>query len=154
MRKIKTIGLVAPSGVLRNLDEINQELIELAYDKTYFYIKSKADLTPDFKSNEDVIEISSKTGFGIDKLKNKILDKIKQLVPQDLDYTVNKRHQTCLLRCSESLQNVLETAQLDDLADLYANDLKLAIIALDEITGEVLTDKILENIFDNFCIGK
>ena len=43
---------------------------------------------------------------------------------------------------------------MEPFADLYAQDLKLAIIALDEITGEVLTDNILENIFDNFCIGK
>ena len=40
------------------------------------------------------------------------------------------------------------------MSDLYAMDLKNAILALDEITGEVLTDNILDNIFENFCIGK
>jgi len=137
-----------------NISEINQNLIELAYDKDYFYIRTKADLNNSKNIETDTIEISSKTGFGIDKLKDKILSKIKELVPENLDYTINKRHQTCLIRCLESLQNVIETSKLDDLADLYANDLKMAIMALDEITGEVLTDKILDNIFDNFCIGK
>ena len=33
-------------------------------------------------------------------------------------------------------------------------DIKTALIALDEITGEVITDEILNNIFENFCIGK
>ena len=40
------------------------------------------------------------------------------------------------------------------MADLIAMDLKLAILALDEISGEVLNDEILNNIFDSFCIGK
>ena len=33
-------------------------------------------------------------------------------------------------------------------------DVKSALLALDEITGEVITDEILNNIFDHFCIGK
>ena len=79
---------------------------------------------------------------------------IKNLIPQDTNYTTNKRQQTCLIRAKEALNNVIQTASLDDLADLYAIDLKQSILALDEITGEVLTDTILENIFDAFCIGK
>jgi tRNA modification GTPase len=33
-------------------------------------------------------------------------------------------------------------------------DLKSALLSLDEITGEVINDDILNNIFDHFCIGK
>ena len=39
-------------------------------------------------------------------------------------------------------------------SDLFSYDLKQAIVALGEITGEVLTDEILDNIFSSFCIGK
>ena len=45
-------------------------------------------------------------------------------------------------------------AQLNELQDLISIDVKSAILALDEITGELITDDILNNIFDNFCIGK
>ena len=87
-------------------------------------------------------------------MKEKISEIIKNLIPNDSNYTTNKRQQTCLLRAKEALKNVLETIKLNPDADLYAMDLKHAILALDEITGEVLTDTILDNIFDNFCIGK
>ena len=76
------------------------------------------------------------------------------LIPQESAYTTNKRQQTCLLRAKEALENVINTAEFNDDPDLFAMDLKQSILALDEITGEVLTDNILDNIFDNFCIGK
>ena len=136
-----------------DFSEINQELIDLAKNKQVIYIKTKADITPK-NDNIDSIEISSKSGFGIDKLKDKISSIIKNLVIEDTNYTTNKRQQTCLLRAKESLENVILTSKETDLADLYAMDLKGAILSLDEITGEVLTDSILDNIFSNFCIGK
>ncbi|MBQ8848557.1 MAG: tRNA uridine-5-carboxymethylaminomethyl(34) synthesis GTPase MnmE [Candidatus Gastranaerophilales bacterium] len=135
-----------------SIDEIDADLIKLSQDKQVLYVKTKADLSAG--NDENILEISSKTGFGIDKLKDEIISIIKNLIPQDTNYTTNKRQQTCLIRAKEALNNVIQTASLDDLADLYAIDLKQSILALDEITGEVLTDTILENIFDAFCIGK
>ncbi|MBE7707869.1 MAG: tRNA uridine-5-carboxymethylaminomethyl(34) synthesis GTPase MnmE [Cyanobacteria bacterium SIG27] len=136
----------------KSIDEIDNELIERAKDKEVLFIKTKCDINTD--NIENCIEISSKTGFGINILKEKVTEIIKNLIPNDSNYTTNKRQQTCLLRAKEALENVLETIKLNPDADLYAMDLKHAILALDEITGEVLTDTILDNIFDNFCIGK
>ncbi len=136
-----------------SLDEIDLKLIEMSVDKQIIYIKTKCDINSD-KKPENAIEISSKTGFGINTLKDKIADIIKNLIPSESNYTTNKRQQTCLLRAKESLENVIKTAEFVDEADLYAMDLKQSILVLDEITGEVLTDTILDNIFDNFCIGK
>lgn len=137
----------------KNIDEIDKNLVKLAQNKKHLFIKTKADLT-DANTLSQAIEISSKTGFGIDKLKEKLVEILREFIPEDTQYTTNKRQQTCLLRAKEMLQNVINTAQTIELADLCATDLKNAILALDEITGEVLTDKILDNIFDNFCIGK
>ena len=132
--------------------EIEDELLKRAEDKQILFIQTKCDINSN--NVENALQISSKTGFGIDKLKEKIADLIKNLVPQETNYTTNKRQQTCLLRAKEALRNVINTAQFNDDADLFAMDLKQSILALDEITGEVLTDNILDNIFDNFCIGK
>ncbi len=134
-------------------DEINQKLFRFAFDKKYLFIKTKSDINP--KSNDkETIEISSKTGFGIEKLKKEIVNTVKNLIPNDTNYISNKRQQVCLNRALGSLKNVIETSKTNDIADFYAMDLKESILALDEITGEVLTDSILDNIFDNFCIGK
>ena len=135
------------------VDEIDENLIKIAKDKQVLFLKTKCDLDSS-QNSSDCLEISSKTGFGIDILKNKICELIKNLIPQDTNYTTNKRQQNCLMKAKESLENVIQTTEYDDNADLYAIDLKQSILALDEITGEVLTDTILDNIFDNFYIGK
>ncbi|MBQ8476361.1 50S ribosome-binding GTPase, partial [bacterium] len=134
-------------------NEIEFDLIDLAKDKKTIFVKTKYDLNPSAACEND-LNISSKTGYGLNNLKDKITSIIKELIPDDTNYTTNKRQQTCLLRAKEQLNNVVDTLKLNPLADLCASDLKGAILALDEITGEVLTDKILDNIFDNFCIGK
>ena len=48
----------------------------------------------------------------------------------------------------------LDAVKREEIQDLISIDVKAALLALDEITGEVITDDILNNIFDNFCIGK
>ncbi len=135
-----------------NKDEIEPKLIEMAKDKKIIYIKTKSDLNP--AVIDGAINISSTMGTGIDELKNKITEIIKTDFFVQTDYLTNKRQQNCLIKSKEALNNVINTAKFDYDADLCAMDLKSAILALDEITGEVLTDNILDNIFDNFCIGK
>lgn len=52
------------------------------------------------------------------------------------------------------MEQALLAAQLNELQDLISIDVKSAILALDELTGELITDNILDNIFEHFCIGK
>ena len=59
-----------------------------------------------------------------------------------------------LKKQKNSLEIALEATKKEELQDLISIDIKSALLALDEITGEVITDEILNNIFDNFCIGK
>lgn len=135
-----------------NINELDSELLNLAKNKHKIFVKTKFDISSNLAP--DAINISSITGYGIDDLKNKIREIIRELIPNDTNYTTNNRQQACLMRAKEMLLNVVITASTISLADLCASDLKNAILALDEITGAVLTDKILDNIFDNFCIGK
>ena len=48
----------------------------------------------------------------------------------------------------------LNASKIGEIQDLITIDIKSALLALGEITGEVITDDILNNIFENFCIGK
>ena len=71
-----------------------------------------------------------------------------------MEFITNSRQQVCLNRAKAALDQALLAAQLRELQDLISIDVKSAILALDEITGELITDDILDNIFDHFCIGK
>ena len=60
----------------------------------------------------------------------------------------------CLKKARASIEQALLAAQLNELQDLISIDVKSAVLALDELTGELITDNILDNIFEHFCIGK
>ena len=137
-------------------DKIENNLLNYAKNKEIIFVKTKSDLFAAQNENIDdgVIEISSITGFGIDKLKDAIYQKIIKFIPDDIDYTANKRQQFCLTNARNALENVIKTSNFNCDDDLFAMDLKSAILALGEITGEVFTDTILDDIFSNFCIGK
>lgn len=137
-------------------DEIDEKLIELAHDKKTIFLKTKADIKKG-QTPQNAIEISSKTGFNLDILKEEIVKYIKTIIPDDTSYSVNKRQLSCLIKAKESLANVINSINnelLLDGADLYAMDMKQAILTFEEMSGEVFEDNILDNIFENFCIGK
>jgi len=104
---------------------------------------------------ESLLFISARTGEGIDKLKETIVSSAgkEKLQSEDVIIT-NIRHYEALHHVEESLNRVM--SGLDDglPEDLIAIDIRQAIHYLGEITGEITSDEILDNIFRNFCIGK
>ena len=72
----------------------------------------------------------------------------------ETEFVTNQRQEECLKNSKNALINALIATQNQELQDLISIDIKSALMALDEITGEVITDEILENIFEHFCIGK
>ncbi len=123
--------------------------------KTHIIAASKSDLTNKKPELENTVVFSSVTKEGIDELKKKIEEKILNKNDSDnCDFSINIRQYECLKSAKNSLEIALEATQKEELQDLISIDIKSALLALDEITGEVITDEILNNIFDNFCIGK
>lgn len=123
--------------------------------KTHIIAASKSDLTNKKPELENTVVFSSVTKQGIDELKKKIEEKILNKNDSDnCDFSINIRQYECLKSAKNSLEIALEATQKEELQDLISIDIKSALLALDEITGEVITDEILNNIFDNFCIGK
>ena len=102
------------------------------------------------------VRISAKTGIGISQLEEVIYQSADIPALNESDTIVtNARHYDALVRAHESLQRVLDgmTSQLS--GDLLAEDLRLALDQLAEITGTQITpNEVLGNIFKNFCVGK
>ena len=132
------------------------EIYETIKQKPHLVIANKTDICDksDNKNIKNQLKISTVTKSGLEELKTALKNAIAQFSPEDTEYITNKRQQTCLIRSKESLEQALNGAQRQELQDMIYIDLKSALLALDEITGEVITDDILNNIFDNFCIGK
>ena len=134
------------------MDDEDNAILDLIKNKNHLVIANKCDLTN--KPASGAINISVETGAGIEELKARIKEIVCNFSSEDTEFITNKRQQDCLYKCRESLIQALNAAQIGELQDLISIDLKSALLFLDEITGEVITDEILENIFSHFCIGK
>jgi len=105
--------------------------------------------------NSEQVALSARTGDGLDALRKRLLEVAGwQSAPEGL-YLARARHVEAL----QAVQVHLETAD-EQLAaqaahlDLLAEELRLAQIALNSITGEFSSDDLLGVIFSSFCIGK
>lgn len=134
------------------LTDEDEQIYDLIQNKTHISVANKCDLIN--KKQDGEIYISTKTGEGIKELRENIKNKVCNFSLEDTEYITNERQTDCLKKCRESLIKALDAARINELQDLISIDLKSALLFLDEITGEVITDDILNNIFDHFCIGK
>ena len=136
----------------QGLNDDDKAILELVKDKNYIMVANKADLVSEQKA--ETVYISALTGDGIKELKQALSSKVCEVEPESLEYVTNSRQQVCLNRARASMDQALMAAQIHELQDLISIDVKAAILALDELTGELITDNILDNIFEHFCIGK
>ncbi len=136
----------------KGMNDDDKAILDMIKGKNHIVIANKSDLISE--KQEGIFYLSTRTKEGLDELKNQIKEVSYNFSLEDTEFVTNKRQQDCLERCRESLVQALEAAKIHQLQDLISIDLKSALLFLDEITGEVITDDILNNIFDHFCIGK
>lgn len=132
-------------------DEDN-EIFDLTFGKPVLKIASKSDLS-DIKY-DGCISVSSLTGENTDYLKECIKNLICKNLEEETEFITNERQAHCLNQALKSCQAALEGVKNQELQDLISIDVKSALLQLGEIRGEVVTDDILNNIFEHFCIGK
>ncbi len=151
------IYLVDPE---QDIDDIHQQISYLnELQIPYLALINKMDLLTDEirqKLNDlDLVYISARNKEGIEELQDKILEKVNlQQINADDVLVSNIRHLEALQKTQNSLNSVLANIDNPITSDFLAVDIKQALYYLGEITGQVTTDDLLENIFSKFCIGK
>ncbi len=153
-QKIEEADIVVALYDASNKKELQNELFKDFYDKTIF-VANKAD-----KLQENEIEnikkqnhlvISAKYCQGLDNLTNSIFNIIKDKFTSSSNYLITRiRYRKALEECLNELENFSMSKEIE----LASEDIRLACRAIGKITGEVEVNEILNNIFDNFCIGK
>lgn len=136
----------------KGLSATDNAILDFVKEKKHLIIANKCDLSNE--KPENTICISAKNQIGIEELKQEIKNIIMEFSVEDTEFITNNRQQNCLEKARESLLQAYMAAKINELQDLISIDVKQALLCLDEITGEVITDDILNNIFENFCIGK
>lgn len=139
----------------------DQEIYEQVKHRPLILVINKTDLSPAEKVSYPqeiklVVTTAAAQNQGIDTLETAILEAVHtgNLKAADLDLAINQRQAAALTRAKISLQQVEETIAQKLPLDFWTIDLRGAIQALGEITGEEVTESVLDRIFSRFCIGK
>ena len=134
-------------------------LSELADHGALIRVANKCDLVeaaPFTAGSGDAgpVLISAKTGQGLEDLKREILARIGAGTRSEGSFSARQRHVDALKRVARHLEGGQRVMQETAAGELLAEELRLAQSALGEITGEMLPDDLLGEIFSSFCIGK
>ncbi|MGN0632488.1 MAG: tRNA uridine-5-carboxymethylaminomethyl(34) synthesis GTPase MnmE [Oscillospiraceae bacterium] len=100
------------------------------------------------------IEISAKTGEGRERLEAAIGEMFSAAGTDDSIIFVNERQKNCLDRAAEHFNNALSAIELGMTLDAVTIDIGEAAAALSELTGERITETVVDEIFSKFCVGK
>ena len=140
-------------------DEETKEIEQISKDKKVLIVQNKSDLLDASSLSPlypDSLLISAKNGTNIELLKQQIYDAANLVSFTDADVIItSSRHYEALLSAQDHLHHVLTGLQSHLPTDLIAEDLRLTLSSLSEITGGLITSQeTLNNIFSHFCVGK
>lgn len=144
--------------VFNKMDKLEND--KLAFDK--FTHSCGSDSSESEASEGDSSEpeaplfISARTGENVSSLEQALVKAadIPEITENDVIIT-SARHYEALLRAHDSLSRVLESMEMGMSGDIIAEDLKMVLEELGEITGgQISSQETLNNIFKHFCIGK
>lgn len=148
----------------RTFDDQDQKILDLIEGKKTIILINKIDLGKNLiKENEklkkfknNIIEFSTINETGLDKLYNKIeeLFKLNELDCENTEIITNNRHKQQILYALEDVAKGRESLETHMPVDITAICLKDILEKLAEITGENVSEDIINEIFKKFCLGK
>ncbi|HEY9691290.1 MAG TPA: tRNA uridine-5-carboxymethylaminomethyl(34) synthesis GTPase MnmE [Oculatellaceae cyanobacterium] len=142
------------SGDQQIYDQVQQRPVILVINKIDLVENiSQLSLPTEIKQ---IVYTAAAHNQGIDTLENAIINAVQSgnLQAANLDIAINQRQAAALTRTKISLEQVQATIANQLPLDFWTIDLRGAIQALGEITGEEVTESVLDKIFSRFCIGK
>jgi tRNA modification GTPase len=108
-----------------------------------------------FEQARPGLRLSARTGAGLEALRDRLLERAGGIASPEGLFIARTRHVQALREAGEHLASAGEhAAQADAALDLFAEELRLAHLALQRITGAFSADDLLGEIFSRFCIGK
>jgi tRNA modification GTPase len=172
------------AAIGRTFETITEsELVILLFDKSRKPVKSDVDCLDFIRSSEKpfisvinksdlsgptdlqtvkslagdvpVLEISAKFGNGIAELKKNISDRfISGSVPMDERFIYSERYKDVFHGLAGALDSALENLFRNEPLDKTAEDIRHLLALMGELTGETISEEVLDRIFSRFCLGK
>lgn len=145
--------VIVVTDAVSGIDDEDRAVLAATSEKNRIVLVNKTDAAA---GNGMGISVSARTGAGMDKLADEItrlccLDRISS---ENGALITNMRHKSALSDARDALSNAQSAIHAGMPSDIVSIDIAAAIDALGEITGETVSDSIIEEIFHNFCVGK
>lgn len=167
----KAISLAEDSDLIiaifdntRDLEEEDERILDLIKDKKAIILLNKIDVKNSNLENNDkikslnkpVVKISAKNNEGIEELYNTILNmfEINEIEISDGNVITNIRHKNQITKAISALDGALNTIESKMPVDILAIYLKQTLEEISSITGDNVSQDIIDEIFAKFCLGK
>lgn len=148
----------------KDLTKEDIEILDIIKNKKSIILLNKADLNGMLKENdnrfknisENIIKISALNGDGLEELYaliSKMFDLGEINVDNDVIIT-NLRHKNLISNAIKNVKKAKDTVEQNMPIDIIAIFVKDILEDLGNITGEIVTDDIINEIFSKFCLGK
>ncbi|MBQ9791179.1 MAG: GTP-binding protein, partial [Clostridia bacterium] len=143
----------------RELNEDDFTIINTLNDKNTIVIVNKSDLEQKINEKEipfkNKIAVSAISKKGIDSIKEKIFNFVidENILASDIIIT-NVRHLNSIKDAIKNVEESISALKQNIGLDLVTVNIKNVWLSLGEITGETDNEKIIDNIFAKFCVGK
>lgn len=144
----------------KKLEQEDMDIMELIRNKKSIIVLNKIDVKEKVLDRKmfdrDVIEISAKEYIGLDELYRKIneLFELNEIQFEDNEMITNIRHKTAIDKALEKIYKAEQIIYAGIPIDIISFDLKEAMEELAKITGENVSEDIINEIFAKFCLGK
>lgn len=147
-----------------DLSEDELEILNLANEKKSLVLINKVDLAKNIGAADikaisqslDVLEVSVIDKIGLDELEHKFLDLASggKLQSKGGEFAINQRQLSAITRAKNSVEQATASLEIGMPLDLIEVDLISAYDALGEITGQSVSEDVINRIFEKFCLGK
>lgn len=156
--------IIAIFDITKNLDEDDQELLEIIKDKKCIILLNKIDILSeniDLENklkliNKNILKISAMEDIGIQSLYDKIIE-LYSFNTESLSNDVlisNERHKNLIQKAKMEINEAINATENDMYIDIISIYITNAMNYLAEITGNNVTDDVIDEIFKKFCLGK
>ncbi len=142
----------------RELDDDDRTVLAKVEDRPHLVVINKDDLPAEWEGSNgwNAVRVSALAGTGLDDLEREITGYIYEGLPSDSETFVitNERQQEALKVVVGKLESAATALEKRVPHEMVLLDLYAALSAVGELTGEIVSDDILDRIFSTFCIGK
>ena len=129
----------------------DESLLKSADERTIVCL-NKCDL-PRSVHYPGALELSASTGEGVEQLLKEMENRVSAASMEE-DRMTEERHLHLARRALDALRRAVDTIDASLPLDLAEIDLREALTALSEITGEDASEEVIDRVFQNFCVGK